>query len=329
MALAAPDAHSPPPVETCSIPSEPASANPRRAAFTVCTELTLTPGSAYSPEAALSSIAAYCSAVTIGIRSYLPSHLRHRAASTSCSSTGGGGLHVCGCPLGPPSHGIRIEMRSRSHTCGRPQYPALGSARVLRKRSKPSTSIKQSACCGSRHEPGEPGRRHKRVEQPECQSPVQRADDLLALRGRVALGAAAQREDHLSILATGALRREPKGGERVAHRLLGHGATATGRELAAPVPARRAPPRVDARGGSGSCAPTSQLAPTGVGCRPSRARRTPVAGPSAGAPGPRDQLARNQAVHLRPDGLAQRWDGAPPRLPAPWCRPARSGRPGA
>jgi len=42
--IVGPDRYSAPPVEICRIPSLPASANPRSAAFSVCEELTLMAG---------------------------------------------------------------------------------------------------------------------------------------------------------------------------------------------------------------------------------------------------------------------------------------------
>jgi hypothetical protein len=52
----APDRNSAPPVDTCTIPSLSASANPRRAAFSVSDDVTLMAGKAYSPAFAASSI---------------------------------------------------------------------------------------------------------------------------------------------------------------------------------------------------------------------------------------------------------------------------------
>ena len=56
--MVGPDAYSPPPVDTCTIPSEPASAKPCRAALRVWEELTLMAGYANAFSLALSSIAA-------------------------------------------------------------------------------------------------------------------------------------------------------------------------------------------------------------------------------------------------------------------------------
>ncbi len=53
-----PERYSAPPVETWMIPSEPASANPCRAAFRVCDEDTLMAGKAKAFSLAASSIAA-------------------------------------------------------------------------------------------------------------------------------------------------------------------------------------------------------------------------------------------------------------------------------
>src|SRR5262245_52196199 len=67
MSPACPDRYSAPPVETWRIPSDPASASPRRAAFKVWEDETFTPGNANPHEAAASSIAAYCVVVAMGI----------------------------------------------------------------------------------------------------------------------------------------------------------------------------------------------------------------------------------------------------------------------
>ncbi len=55
---AGPERYSAPPVETWMIPSDPASANPLRAAFSVCDDDTLMAGKAKAFSFAASSIAA-------------------------------------------------------------------------------------------------------------------------------------------------------------------------------------------------------------------------------------------------------------------------------
>ena len=63
-----PERYSAPPVETWMMPSDPASANPLSAAFSVCDDETLMAGNAKLPAFAASSISAYFSGVAIGIR---------------------------------------------------------------------------------------------------------------------------------------------------------------------------------------------------------------------------------------------------------------------
>ena len=55
---AAPEANAAPPVVTCTMPSEPASAKPRSAAFSVAEDVTFTAGSAYPSARAASSSSA-------------------------------------------------------------------------------------------------------------------------------------------------------------------------------------------------------------------------------------------------------------------------------
>ena len=62
-----PDRYSAPPVETWMMPSEPASANPWRAALRVCEDDTLIAGNANAPAFAVSSISAYFSGVAMGM----------------------------------------------------------------------------------------------------------------------------------------------------------------------------------------------------------------------------------------------------------------------
>ena len=62
-----PERYSAPPVETWMIPSEPASANPLSAAFSVWEEDTLIAGKAKDPAFAASSISAYFSGVAMGM----------------------------------------------------------------------------------------------------------------------------------------------------------------------------------------------------------------------------------------------------------------------
>src|SRR5262245_9444490 len=76
MSPACPDRYSAPPVETWTIPSDPASASPRRAAFKVWEDDTFTPGNANPPDAAASSIAAYCVVVAMGIDGRLAARRR-------------------------------------------------------------------------------------------------------------------------------------------------------------------------------------------------------------------------------------------------------------
>ncbi|MCY1380651.1 hypothetical protein D9M69_684930 [compost metagenome] len=52
----APDQYAAPPVETWTMPSDSASAKPRRAAFSVCEDVTLTAGKAKPPAFARSII---------------------------------------------------------------------------------------------------------------------------------------------------------------------------------------------------------------------------------------------------------------------------------
>ena len=61
-----PERYSAPPVETWMMPSEPASAKPCRAAFSVWELDTLMAGNAKAPAFAASSISAYFSGVAIG-----------------------------------------------------------------------------------------------------------------------------------------------------------------------------------------------------------------------------------------------------------------------
>ncbi len=63
-----PERYSAPPVETWTIPSLSASANPARAAFRVCDDETLIAGNANCRSLAASSISAYFSGVAIGMQ---------------------------------------------------------------------------------------------------------------------------------------------------------------------------------------------------------------------------------------------------------------------
>ena len=65
--IVGPERYSAPPVETWMMPSEPASAKPWRAAFSVCDDDTLMAGKAKDPAFAASSISAYFSGVAMGI----------------------------------------------------------------------------------------------------------------------------------------------------------------------------------------------------------------------------------------------------------------------
>src|SRR6476620_5526375 len=62
-----PERYSAPPVETWMMPSEPASAKPLRAAFSVCELDTLMAGYAKEPAFARSSMSAYTSGVAMGM----------------------------------------------------------------------------------------------------------------------------------------------------------------------------------------------------------------------------------------------------------------------
>ena len=62
-----PERYSAPPVETWTMPSEPASAKPWRAAFRVCEDDTLMAGKAKPCDFAASSISAYFSGVAMGM----------------------------------------------------------------------------------------------------------------------------------------------------------------------------------------------------------------------------------------------------------------------
>src|SRR5450759_644074 len=62
-----PERNSAPPVETCTMPSDSASAKPRSAAFSVCEDVTLMPGEAKALSFARVSISAYTSGVAMGI----------------------------------------------------------------------------------------------------------------------------------------------------------------------------------------------------------------------------------------------------------------------
>ena len=79
-----PERYSAPPVETWTMPSEPASAKPCSAALSVCDDDTLMAGKAKSPLLAASSISAYFSGVAIGMtvsllrRSAVSRARRHR-----------------------------------------------------------------------------------------------------------------------------------------------------------------------------------------------------------------------------------------------------------
>src|SRR3954452_18564605 len=66
-----PEGDSAPPVDTWTIPSLPASANPASAAFRVCEEETLIAGKANDFALAVSSISAYFSGVATGMRGLL------------------------------------------------------------------------------------------------------------------------------------------------------------------------------------------------------------------------------------------------------------------
>src|SRR5690349_24610057 len=64
-----PERYSAPPVDTCTMPSLPASANPRIAALSVCEDDTLMAGYAKDPAFARSSMSAYTSGVAMGMGS--------------------------------------------------------------------------------------------------------------------------------------------------------------------------------------------------------------------------------------------------------------------
>src|SRR3954470_2917433 len=85
--IVVPDRNSAPPVETWTIPSLSASANPRSAALSVCEELTLIAGYANRSSLARSSIAAYDSGVAIGMSTLLRlSHWERDAATNGLTS---------------------------------------------------------------------------------------------------------------------------------------------------------------------------------------------------------------------------------------------------
>src|SRR5215210_945218 len=65
--IVGPEAYSLPPVDTWTMPSEPASAKPCSAAFNVWEELMLIAGYANEPFLAASSISAYTSGVAMGM----------------------------------------------------------------------------------------------------------------------------------------------------------------------------------------------------------------------------------------------------------------------
>ena len=65
--MVGPERYSAPPVETWTMPSEPASAKPWRAAFRVCEDDTLMAGKAKPCDFAASSISAYFSGVAMGM----------------------------------------------------------------------------------------------------------------------------------------------------------------------------------------------------------------------------------------------------------------------
>src|SRR3954469_24147051 len=67
-----PERYSAPPVEIWMIPSLPASAKPRSAAFSVCEDETLMAGKANDFDFAASSISAYFSGVATGMRKSPP-----------------------------------------------------------------------------------------------------------------------------------------------------------------------------------------------------------------------------------------------------------------
>ena len=67
-----PERYSAPPVDTWTMPSDPASANPLRAALRVWDDETLMAGYAKDPAFARSSMSAYTSGVAMGIAS--PAH---------------------------------------------------------------------------------------------------------------------------------------------------------------------------------------------------------------------------------------------------------------
>ncbi len=94
--MVGPERYSAPPVETWTMPSEPASAKPWSAAFRVCEDDTLMAGKAKPCDFAASSISAYFSGVAMGMSMLLktggatanhPSGYRVVARDSSASVT--------------------------------------------------------------------------------------------------------------------------------------------------------------------------------------------------------------------------------------------------
>src|SRR6266542_651172 len=92
-----PDRNSAPPVDTWTMPSLPASANPRTAAFSVSDDVTLIAGYANPPAFARSSISAYTSGVAIGMAIDPPGSVLARMSGSIPQPPGSAPSEETGC----------------------------------------------------------------------------------------------------------------------------------------------------------------------------------------------------------------------------------------
>src|SRR6266545_1592273 len=97
-----PDRNSAPPVDTWTMPSLPASANPRTAAFSVSDDVTLIAGYANPPAFARSSISAYTSGVAIGMAIDPPGSVLARISGSIPQPPGSAQSEETGCRADKP-----------------------------------------------------------------------------------------------------------------------------------------------------------------------------------------------------------------------------------